>query len=363
MSNSFGRAFRITTFGESHGGAVGVTIDGCPARLELDREEVQRDLARRRPGQSALVSPRNEPDVVRVVSGLEGTQTLGTPITMYVENRDARPADYGAFAGAMRPSHADFTTDAKFGIRARTGGGRASARETLARVAAGAVARQLLRQCLGIEIVAWVDQIGDVRAPYPKVVPSRAEIDKHPTRCFDAVAAGRMQELIESMQASGDSIGGAVQAVASGVPPGLGEPTFDKLEACLAHAMLSLPACRGFEVGSGFAAAGMQGSRHNDAFVSRTEARPVGFASNNSGGIQGGISNGADICVRAAFKPPATLGKPQMGLDAAGATVPLGAGKRHDPCVVPRAAPIVEAMMALVLIDHALLQHVIARRL
>jgi chorismate synthase len=356
MGNTFGHLFRITTFGESHGTAVGVIIDGCPPRLQLDAADIQANLDRRRPGQSALTTQRQEQDRVQVLSGIQAGQTLGTPIALMVANADARSADYAALQDVLRPSHADYTYAMKFGIRAAAGGGRASARETVGRVAAGAVARALLRQHYGIEVLAWVKQVYDVVAHIDVAEVTAAAIDANLVRCPDPTAAEAMQAAIVAAKAVGDSLGGVIQAVARHVPPGLGAPVFDKLEAELARAMLSIPACRGFEVGSGFAGAAMRGSAHNDAFVATPgpHGPRIATRTNRSGGIQGGIANGQPIVVQAAFKPTATIGHPQQTVDTAGRPVTLAAKGRHDPCVLPRAVPIVEAMFALVLADHAL---------
>jgi chorismate synthase len=352
--NSFGSLFRVTTFGESHGGGLGVVIDGCPSRLPIDLEGIQRELDRRRPGQSKLVTPRDEADRVEILSGVLDGVSLGTPIAMMVRNQDARGKDYSEVAAAYRPSHADYTYDAKYGIRAVAGGGRASARETVARVAAGAIAKQLLA-VFGVEIVAWVDEVGDIAATVDAHQVQLADVERLPVRCPDPVAALAMIERIEAVRKAGDSIGGVIRAVARGVPAGWGEPVFDKLDADLAKAMLSLPAVKGFEVGSGFAGTRMLGSQHNDAFVPRPGGG-IATRSNYSGGIQGGISNGEDLLLRVAFKPTATIMRPQDTVDREGTATVLAPRGRHDPCVLPRAVPIVEAMMALVLADHCLRQ-------
>ena len=361
MSSSFGRLLRVTTWGESHGPAVGVTVDGCPPRLHLTEADIQRELDRRRPGQSRLTTQRQEADRVEILSGVLDGLTLGTPIAMLVRNQDARGKDYGEMATKYRPSHADYTYDAKYGIRAVAGGGRASARETLSRVAAGAVARQVLAGA-GVAVLAWVERVADVRA---RVDPEGAlaggdgfgldAVEATPVRCPDAAAAARMIERIDAARKAGDSLGGVVCAVAHGVPPGLGEPVFDKLEANLAKAMLSLPAAKGFESGSGFAGTELTGSAHNDVFY-RDDAGRVRTRSNHSGGIQGGISNGERVVIRVAFKPTATILQPQETIDASGDATVIQPRGRHDPCVLPRAVPVVEAMMALVLADH-LLRH------
>lgn len=352
--STFGTAFRISTFGESHGGGLGVVIDGCPPRLPLDLEAIARELARRRPGQSHLVTQRDEADRVEILSGVLDGVTLGTPIAMLVRNQDARSKDYSEVATAYRPSHADYTYDAKYGIRAVAGGGRASARETVARVAAGAVAKQLLAP-LGVSIIGWVDEVGELTATVAPLAVRLDEVEASLVRCPDPVASAAMIERIEQVRKSGDSIGGVVRAVATGVPAGWGEPVFDKLEADLAKAMLSIPAVKGFEVGSGFAGARMLGSQHNDAFIPAAGGG-VATRTNFSGGIQGGISNGQPILLRLAFKPTATILRPQDTVDARGASSVLTPRGRHDPCVLPRAVPIVEAMLALVLADHFLRQ-------
>jgi len=355
MFSSWGTLFRVTTFGESHGRAVGCVVDGCPPGMPLSEDDIQPQLDRRRPGQSDLTSPRSEPDRVRILSGVDQGVTLGTPIGLMVENRDQRPADYESLRDIPRPSHADWTYFAKYGVKARSGGGRASARETIGRVAAGAIAEKWLRLRLGVEIVAWVASVGDVEAPWPDVKRiQRPDVDAHPTRCPDPAAAEAMAQAIRTAREDRDSVGGVIACVCRGVPPGWGEPVFGKLEALLAHAMLSLPATKGFEIGSGFAGTRLQGSQHNDLFV--FEGGTLRTTSNRSGGVQGGISNGEPIVFRVAFKPPATIGRPQTGVTFEGTPVVIEATGRHDPCVVPRAVPIVEAMAALVLADVALIQ-------
>jgi chorismate synthase len=354
MSSSFGVLFRITTFGESHGPALGVVIDGCPPRLALDLAHVQGELDRRRPGQSRLVSPRKEADRVEILSGVLDGQTLGTPIAMVIRNEDARSKDYEQIAQAYRPSHADYTYDAKYGISAIAGGGRASARETAGRVAAGAVAQQLLA-ARGISIVAWVDEVAGIAARVDDRAVDRAAVDANDLRCPDPAAAPAMIERIEQARKAGDSVGGVIRAIARGVPAGWGEPVFDKLDADLAKAMMSIPAVKGVEVGSGFAGTLLTGSQHNDAFYRRDDGQ-IGTRTNRSGGVQGGISNGEPVTVRIAFKPTATIMQPQDTVDAAGEPAVLVPKGRHDPCVLPRAVPIVEAMVALVLADHCLRQ-------
>ncbi len=349
MSSSSGILFRLTTFGESHGGGIGVVLDGCPAGISLDATDIQIQLDRRRPGQSTLTTQRRELDTVEIISGVFEGQTLGTPIAMLVRNADARGVDYEALKELYRPSHADFTYQAKFGRRDWRGGGRASARETTGRVAAGAVARKLLAG-QGVEILAWVEQVRDISATIDPETVAPGQIEAHPTRCPDPEAAGLMAEAIEAIRKDGDSLGGVVGFAARGVPAGLGEPVFDKLEAELAKAMLSIPAAKGFESGSGFRGVRLTGSQHNDPFETRDGK--VRTRKNDSGGIQGGISNGETIYGRVAFKPTATINKPQDTIDIRGNPAVLRAKGRHDPCVLPRAVPIVEAMLALVLADH-----------
>ena len=355
MDNSTGHLLRVTTFGESHGPAVGCVVDGCPPRLPLPLEAIQRELDRRRPGQSRIVTQRKEADTVEILSGVLDGQTLGTPIAMVVRNTDQRSHDYAAVETAYRPSHADYTYDAKFGIRAVAGGGRASARETIGRVAAGAVARAILGAA--VEIVAWVDEVEDLVATVDGAAVTVDDVERNIVRCPDEAAAAAMLARIEAARKDGDSLGGVIRCVARGVPAGLGAPVFDKLDADLAKAMLSLPAVKGFELGSGFAGARMRGSTHNDAFV--TEGGRIRTRTNHSGGIQGGISNGETIAIRVAFKPTATIMRPQETVDRDGAAVTLAPRGRHDPCVLPRAVAIVEAMVALVLADHLLRQRAI----
>ncbi|HEX4417211.1 MAG TPA: chorismate synthase [Kofleriaceae bacterium] len=354
MGSSFGVLFRITTFGESHGPALGVVIDGCPPRLTLDLAQIQAELDRRRPGQSRLVTQRKEADQVEILSGVLDGTTLGTPIAMMIRNADARSKDYAQIAEAYRPSHADYTYDAKYGIRAVAGGGRASARETAGRVAAGAIAQQLLA-ARGVSIVAWVDEVAGLTAQVDDRTVGRAAVDSNDLRCPDAAAAPAMIERIEQARKAGDSVGGVIRAVARGVPTGWGEPVFDKLDADLAKAMMSIPAVKGVEIGSGFAGTLLTGSQHNDLFYRRDDGA-IGTRTNRSGGIQGGISNGEPVTLRIAFKPTATIMQPQDTVDAAGNPAVLAPKGRHDPCVLPRAVPIVEAMVALVLADHCLRQ-------
>ncbi len=359
MGSSFGQLFRITTFGESHGGGIGVVIDGCPPRIALSPNDIQRELDRRRPGQSALVTPRQEADLCEILSGVFEGKTLGTPIALLVRNTDARPEAYAGMRETYRPSHADFTYEAKYGIRNWQGGGRASARETVGRVAAAVVARQALAALHpSCAIIAYVTHVYDIAASVDASAVTAEGVEANAVRCPDEEAAAKMQRAIERAQAEGDSLGGVIECVVRGVPPGLGEPVFDKLEADLAKAMLSLPATKGFEIGSGFAGARQKGSEHNDSFEMR-EGR-VRTTTNRSGGVQGGISNGEDIVFRVAFKPTATIAQPQSTVTASGEETTLSARGRHDPCVLPRAVPIVEAMTALVLCDHALRQRALA---
>ncbi|MEI7958680.1 MAG: chorismate synthase [Verrucomicrobiota bacterium] len=355
MSSQFGQLFRISTWGESHGGGVGVVIDGCPPGLDLNEADIQRDLDRRKPGQSEIVTPRHEEDACRILSGVFQGKTLGSPISIVVMNQDARPEAYREMETTFRPSHADFTTQAKYGIRNWQGGGRASARETIGRVAAGAVAKKVLATFAPrLEIVAYVKSIHEIVAAVDPATVTFEQVEGNIVRCPDPEAVPGMIELIKSLRTQGDSAGGVVECVIRGVPPGLGEPVMDKLEADLAKAMLSLPATKGFEIGSGFAGTRMTGSQHNDPFVLR-EGR-VRTTTNHSGGVQGGISNGEDIFFRIAFKPTPTITRAQPTVTVTGEETELAARGRHDPCVLPRAIPIVEAMAALVLCDHALRQ-------
>ncbi|MEB3337341.1 MAG: chorismate synthase [Leptolyngbyaceae bacterium] len=354
MGNTFGHLFRITTFGESHGGGVGVVIDGCPPRLEISAEEIQFELDRRRPGQSKITTPRNEADTCEILSGVFEGKTLGTPIAILVRNKDTRGQDYDDIAKTYRPSHADATYDAKYGIRNWQGGGRSSARETIGRVAAGAIAKKILRQLAGVDIVAYVKRIKDLEGTVDPSTVTLEQVESNIVRCPDAECAERMIDLIEQVRREGDSIGGVVECVARQVPKGLGEPVFDKLEADLAKGVMSLPATKGFEIGSGFAGTLLTGSEHNDEFY--LENGELRTFTNRSGGIQGGISNGENIVMRVAFKPTATIRKEQRTVTREGEETLLAAKGRHDPCVLPRAVPMVEAMVALVLCDH-LLRH------
>ena len=350
MGSTIGNNFVVTTFGESHGLNVGAVIDGCPAMLELNEDDIQPQLDRRRPGQSALSTPRDEKDQVRIVSGVENGLTLGTPICMLVDNKDQRPGDYKEMSNVPRPSHADFTYKEKYGVMAASGGGRASARETIGRVVAGAVAEKVLAALHGISITAWVSSVQDIIMPDIDLLDiSRNLVDKTVVRCPDVDTAQLMEARIASVLDDGDSVGGVVTCVCQGVPTGWGEPIFDKLEASLAKAMLSIPAAKGFEIGSGFAGTLLRGSEHNDMYVMKKYG--LGTVTNNSGGIQGGISNGEPIIFRVAFKPVATISLPQDTVDYDGKPVVFEAKGRHDPCVLPRAVPIVESMAALVLAD------------
>ena len=361
MGSTFGQLFRVTTFGESHGGGVGVVIDGCPPNMELSEADIQCELDRRRPGQSRITTQRKEEDRCEILSGVFEGKTLGTPIAILVRNKDARPEDYSEVADKFRPSHADFTYQAKYGIRNWQGGGRASARETVGRVAAGAVAKKILSMLYAeFEIVAYVTQIHEVIAKVDCSAVKTKDVEKNIVRCPDTAAANKMVSFVEEVRSQGDSVGGIIECVIRGVPPGLGEPVFDKLEADLAKAMLSIPATKGFEIGSGFAATRMRGSQHNDPFEIR--AGRIRAATNNSGGVQGGISNGEQIYFRVAFKPTATIGQEQETVTSSHRQTQLAARGRHDPCVIPRAVPIVEAMAALTLCDHALRQRAIGGR-
>ena len=358
MSSTFGHLFRIHTFGESHGGGVGVVIDGCPPRIPLTPAHIQDELDRRRPGQSEIVTPRKEADAAEILSGVHDGLTLGSPIAILVRNTDQRPGAYDEMAVKYRPSHADYTYDAKYGIRAPSGGGRASARETIGRVAAAAVARQVLDALHpGIEILAWVQSIQHLEANADPTIVTRQDIESNIVRTADAAMVDPMIEHIKAIRAEGNSVGGVIQCVIRNAPPGLGEPIFDKLEAELARAMLSIPATKGFEIGSGFAGTLLTGRDHNDAF--RMENGTVRTATNRSGGIQGGITNGEHILFRVAFKPTATIMTSQETVTSSGENTELQGKGRHDACVLPRAVPIVEAMATLVLTDHLLRQRAI----
>ncbi len=354
MASTFGTLFRVATWGESHGGGIGVVVDGCPPRLPLVTEDIQSDLDRRRPGQSRLTTQRQEGDEAEILSGIFEGHTLGTPIAVLVRNADARPEAYEHLKDVYRPSHADFTYDAKYGARNWQGGGRASARETVGRVAAGAIARRLLADATGIEVLAWVSQVHTIGSTVDSAFVTLEQVEADPTRCPDPDAAAAMTFAIEDARRNGDSLGGIVTCVARNVPAGLGEPVFDRLEADLAKGMLSLPAVKGFDIGSGFEAIAMTGLEHNDPFVPGVNGPTT--ASNRSGGVQGGISNGADVLFRVAFKPTATISSAQETVDTDNNPVMLEAKGRHDPCVLPRAVPMVEAMALLTLADHWLRQ-------
>ena len=354
MGNSFGSLFRISSWGESHGGGIGVVVDGCPPQLPLSVDDIQPSLDRRRPGQSKLTTPRDESDQIEILSGVFEGQTLGTPIAMLVRNKDARPQAYDEMKVKFRPSHADFTYQTKYGFRNHEGGGRSSARETIARVAAGAIAQKILDYD-DVKISAYVERIHNIQAPELKKVPTRNEVESSPTRCPDPKSALKMEECILAAKKAGDSVGGSILCRINGLPIGWGSPVFDRLEADLAKAMLSLPATKGFEVGSGFAGTFLKGSEHNDAFEIRD--KKVRTKSNRSGGVQGGISNGEELYFRVAFKPTATVLQVQNTVDDQGNEAELMGRGRHDPCVLPRAIPIVEAMSALVLIDQRMRHH------
>lgn len=351
--NSFGNLFSITTFGESHGKGLGVVIDGCPAGVEISEEEVQRELDRRRPGQSAIVTPRGEDDRVVFYSGIFEGKTTGAPIMMLIENKDAKSGDYDHMKEVFRPSHADFTYQKKYGIRDHRGGGRSSARETVARVMAGAVARKFLVS-KGIEFMAFTQQVGEIKTEKDYEDFSSEMVESNIVRCPDLPVAERMIELINEAKKDGDSLGGVIKCVIKGVMPGLGEPVFDKLHAELGKAMLSINAVKGFEIGSGFVAAAMKGSEHNDEFVA--DGAGLHTMTNHAGGVLGGISSGEDIVFRVAFKPVATILKDQKTVNIDEENVDFRAIGRHDPCVIPRAVPIVEAMAALVVMDYYLMK-------
>lgn len=355
MSSTFGTIYRVSTFGESHCKAVGAIVDGCPPRIPLTEADIQPQLDRRRPGQSKVATARAESDTVTILSGTENGITLGTPIGLYVPNKDQRPGDYQEMNQIPRPSHADYTYQMKYGVKASSGGGRSSARETIGRVAAGAIAEKIIKLKFGIEIVAWVSSVGSLDGDVDATSITREIVDGTMVRCPDRIASAKMEQAIVDAKNAGDSLGGIVSCVCRNIPAGWGEPVFDKLEAKLAHAMMSIPATKAFEIGSGFSGTRLPGSQHNDPFVKRGDR--LGTVTNFSGGIQGGISNGEPILFRVAFKPPATISRAQPTVDFNGNPVVLEAKGRHDPCVVPRAIPIVEAMAAMVLLDAALIQH------
>jgi chorismate synthase len=352
MPSSWGKIFRISTFGESHGPSVGVVIDGVPAGIPLELSEIQKDLDRRRPGQSEITTPRDEADEVRVLSGVFEDKTIGSPIALIVDNKNTISKDYDNLKDVFRPSHADYTYQEKYGFRAHVGGGRSSVRETIARVAAAGLARRILERDLGIRTVAWVDSIGEIDSnisenSYPK---SREEVDVNPVRCPDKETASKMERLILDLRNEGDSVGGIIKAVVYNLPPGLGDPVYDKLDGDLAKAILSIPACKGFELGSGFSGTRLFGSNHNDEFYIDDKKR-VRTRTNHSGGLQGGITNGMELVIKAAFKPTSTIKKEQKTVNSLNEETTLKARGRHDPCVLPRAVPIIEAAINLVLID------------
>jgi len=360
MGNTFGKVFRISTWGESHGGGVGVTLDGCPPRIPLSKEDIQMDLDRRRPGQSRITTPRNELDEVEILSGISGEGvTLGTPIALLVRNTDQRSSDYldNDMRVAYRPSHADATYDAKYGVRAIAGGGRSSARETIGRVAAGAIARKILKLYNNIEILAYVSKVQDIGCQVDDDTFTMEDVDSNMVRCPDSSAAAQMLDRIDDIRKSGNSIGGVVTCVARNVPAGWGSPVFDKLEAELAKACMSIPAAKGFESGDGFAGTLLTGKEHNDEFYIDPRTGATRTRTNRSGGIQGGISNGENIVINVAFKPTSTIGQSQRTVTRDGLEVDLRGKGRHDPCVLPRAVPMVEAMVALTLVDQLMLQH------
>jgi chorismate synthase len=352
MGNAFGHLFRVTTWGESHGGAIGAVVDGCPPLLPLSEADIQPDLDRRRPGQSLLTSQRKEADTVRILSGVFEGRTLGTPIGLYIPNEDMRPADYAEMREKYRPSHADYTYDAKYGVRDWRGGGRTSARETAGRVAGGAIARKLLAHRHGVEIVAWVGKVGRLAVDCDVEKVTRADVERTPIRCPDLAVAERMIAAVEAVRQDGNSLGGVVVCAVRGCPPGWGEPVFDRLEADLAKAVMSLPASKGFEIGSGFAGTDLTGREHNDEYY--MDGDRVRTRTNRSGGVQGGISDGETIYFRVAFKPTATIRHEQRTVTVRHEETAIQGRGRHDPCVLPRAVPMVEAMAALVLADHAL---------
>ncbi len=349
--NTYGKLFRLTTFGESHGIAIGATIDGCPAGLEIDESLITLDMQRRKPGQSKITTQRKEEDEVQILSGIFEGKTTGTPIHLLIKNKDQRSRDYSHIKDKYRPSHADFTYDAKYGHRDYRGGGRSSARETAARVAAGAIAKMLLRTT-GMQIQAYVCQVGDIQLDIAPNLLDLSKIESNIIRCPDSDTAEKMINLVEKVRKSGDTIGGVISCLVQGCPPGLGEPVFDKLHADLGKAMLSINAVKGFEIGSGFSASRMLGSEHNDAFY--REGGQIKTKTNYSGGIQGGLSNGMDIHFKVGFKPVATIVHAQASVDRSGEETKVEGKGRHDPCVLPRAVPIVEAMAALTLADHYL---------
>jgi chorismate synthase len=358
MGSTLGRIFRVTTFGESHGEMLGCVVENCPSGLELTEQHIQYELDRRRPGQSRITTPRNEPDQCKIVSGTFSGVTIGSPISIVVENTNAKEKDYSNFEKAYRPSHADYTYQVRYGNRSTRGGGRASARTTIGIVAAGAIAKKILREKYGVEIVAYVNQIHKICLPKDYQLPSLSKlqqlIEENPVRCPDQKTSEEMVRLIQDTRQAGDSLGGIISCCIENLPPGVGDPVFDKLDALLAYAMLAIPATKGFELGSGFSAITMTGSQHNDLFVSKSGK--IGTNTNFSGGIQGGISNGEPIEFRVAFKPTATISHEQETLDEDQNKVSLKVKGRHDPCVLPRAVPIVEAFSAVTLLDQLMLK-------
>jgi len=353
MANTFGHLYRVTTWGESHGGGVGAVVDGCPPQIPLTEKDLQPDLDRRRPGQSKIVTPRNEADRCEILSGVFWGKTLGTPISVWVRNQDARPEAYREMETMFRPSHADYTYQAKYGIRNWQGGGRTSARETIGRVIGGSIAKRMFGQLVPrLSVTTFVRQVGTLVARMDAGRVDMQEVESNPVRWPDAKEAVQVVKLIERVRSKGDSLGGVVECVVRGCPVGLGEPVFDRLEADLAKGMMSLPASKGFEIGSGFAGVRMRGSEHNDEFF--LQGKKVRTRTNRSGGVQGGLSNGAEIVFRVAFKPVATISQVQKTVNTKGKAVELKARGRHDPCVLPRAVPMVEAMALLVLADHYL---------
>lgn len=355
MGNVYGKLFTISTWGESHGGGIGVVVDGCPPGLPLSETDIQRELDRRRPGQSDITSARKEPDTVTIVSGLFDGKTIGTPIGMHIPNADARPEAYAEMKVKFRPSHADYTYLTKFGIRNHEGGGRSSARETAGRVAAGAIARKILKQKADVDIIAYVEKVHTIEMAPMARFPAVDEVDATPVRCPNVDTANAMITRIKEIRKKGDSVGGIIRCRARNLPPGLGEPVFDRIEADLAKAMLSLPATKGFEIGSGFAGTDLTGADHNDPFENRHGA--IRTTTNKSGGVQGGITNGEELYFRVAFKPTATILQKQRTITIEGEETELIGRGRHDPCVLPRAVPIVEAMTALTIIDHWMRHH------
>lgn len=351
--NTFGQLFRITTFGESHGGAVGVIVDGCPPGLELATDDIQKELDRRKPGQSDITTPRKEEDTIHIMSGISDGKTTGTPIMLLAYNKDVRSEDYEHLKNLYRPGHADYTFEKKYGIRDWRGSGRASARETLGRVAAGAIAKKYLKEKLGIEFLSYVESIGEIKTRIDFETVTQEMIEANIVRCPDSEIAEAMIKKVEEVRDAGDSIGGVMRGVIKGVPAGLGEPVFDKISADLGKAMLSINATKGFEIGTGFEGTKWQGSQHNDEFYTDEQGN-IRTRTNNAGGTLGGISNGETIYFRVAFKPVSTISKNQKTVNKQKEEVTLEAHGRHDPCVLPRAVPIVDAMAALVIMDHYL---------